>query len=127
MLSAFGLPHMTAKGEAEAECCALERDDLVDAVVTTDGDALVFGAKVILRLEKKGAGKFRRALVYRAKGACGGSKTSDQPTRGFCLLLALVSGGDYSKGVERSGPKLTHNLYNVGVEDLTPFWILMNM
>jgi Holliday junction resolvase YEN1 len=39
-----------APGEAEAELAALSKLHLVDAIITEDSDAVVFGATTILRL-----------------------------------------------------------------------------
>ena len=40
---------MKGPGEAEAELAALTRNGLIDAVLTTDNDALVFGATCVIR------------------------------------------------------------------------------
>ncbi|PNW71798.1 hypothetical protein CHLRE_16g688600v5 [Chlamydomonas reinhardtii] len=44
LVHAWGLPHVDAPGEAEAMCAALVAAGLADAVVSTDVDALLFGA-----------------------------------------------------------------------------------
>lgn len=41
--------HLQALGEAEAELAHLNHEGIIDAVLTDDGDALIFGAKVIIR------------------------------------------------------------------------------
>lgn len=49
MLDAFRFPHWTAPGEAEAELAWMNRAGLLDAVLTDDVDALLFGARVVVR------------------------------------------------------------------------------
>lgn len=49
MFRLMGLPTLIAPGEAEALCAQLTEDDLADAVVTPDGDALCFGARSVIK------------------------------------------------------------------------------
>ncbi|KIJ12021.1 hypothetical protein PAXINDRAFT_15198 [Paxillus involutus ATCC 200175] len=49
LLDAFGFGWYEAPGEAEAELAALNQHDIVDMVLTTDSDVLVFRAKCIVR------------------------------------------------------------------------------
>jgi Holliday junction resolvase YEN1 len=49
LVEAFGCEWRKAPGEAEAELALLSRQGLVDAVLTDDGDALLFGARVVIR------------------------------------------------------------------------------
>ena len=44
----MGIPFMTASSEAEAQCASLSLNGIADVVVTTDTDALAFGAKKVL-------------------------------------------------------------------------------
>ena len=49
MLLAFmGIPYMVAPSEAEAQCAELVKEGRVFGVATTDTDALVFGAKIVV-------------------------------------------------------------------------------
>ena len=43
----MGVPFMTAPSEAEAQCAELSIKGIADVVVTTDTDALAFGAKKV--------------------------------------------------------------------------------
>lgn len=48
VFSAIGVPYNIAEGEAEQLCAALAREGLVDAVYSTDRDALVHGCPVLI-------------------------------------------------------------------------------
>ncbi|KIK94958.1 hypothetical protein PAXRUDRAFT_141776, partial [Paxillus rubicundulus Ve08.2h10] len=49
LLDAFGFGWCETPGKVEAELAALNQHDIVDMVLTTDSDVLVFGAKCIVR------------------------------------------------------------------------------
>lgn len=49
LIEAFGFQWCRARGEAEAELAWLNTQGVVDAVLTDDSDALLFGAKVVVR------------------------------------------------------------------------------
>lgn len=49
MIAAFGGVGWEAPGEAEAELSRMNREGLVDAVLSDDVDSLVFGARAIMR------------------------------------------------------------------------------
>ncbi|XP_067936731.1 uncharacterized protein [Watersipora subatra] len=49
MLGYLGVPIIMADGEAEATCAALNSHGLVDAVITDDGDAFLYGARTVYR------------------------------------------------------------------------------
>ncbi|KAK4207186.1 PIN domain-like protein [Rhypophila decipiens] len=49
LLDCMGLPYRDAPAEAEAECAAMERLGIFDAVLTRDGDAFVFGSRRVLQ------------------------------------------------------------------------------
>jgi Holliday junction resolvase YEN1 len=98
-----------ASGEAEAELACLIKFGIIDAVLTDDGDALVFGATQIIRrcavlsgfmaqlstsaLSPDLTDSKDEVTVYTADAI---STTAGVPfTRGGILLIALLSGGDY--------------------------------
>ena len=112
LFDTLGLPWIDAVGEGEAACCALEKAGLVDGIVTTDGDAFVFGAKSILRLHNKVGKKIRRTEVYDSRHSALLSATGSELTQGFWLLFALISGGDYHNGVPGCGPDIARRLYD---------------
>ena len=47
MLQYIGVPVVRAKAEGEALCALLNQKGIVDAVISNDGDCLLFGAKVL--------------------------------------------------------------------------------
>jgi len=49
LFKAMGLPWVLSKGEAERTCALLNRDGIVDAAYTPDGDAVACGAKTIIK------------------------------------------------------------------------------
>ncbi|KAJ4955679.1 hypothetical protein NE237_012462 [Protea cynaroides] len=49
LLELFGIPVLTAKSEAEALCAQLNNDGHVDACITSDSDAFLFGAKCVIK------------------------------------------------------------------------------
>ena len=48
-LDGLGVPHIDALGEAEAECCKLQKLGLVDAVWSQDSDCRMFGCTFLIR------------------------------------------------------------------------------
>jgi len=49
LVVSLGVPCVTAPGEAEAYCAALNQAGLVDAVVSDDSDCFCYGAKTVLK------------------------------------------------------------------------------
>ncbi|CAI0471967.1 unnamed protein product [Linum tenue] len=49
LLELFGMPVLRAKGEAEALCAQLNREGHVDACITADSDAFLFGAQCVIK------------------------------------------------------------------------------
>lgn len=117
MLNLLGIPYRTAAGEAEAECAALNKAELADAVLTTDGDAFVFGAKTVYTVL---SGKKLKAVkqakkdgvmieVHRLKKDLedGARQRGMQPlTQRNLQVLAVLYGEGYSGGLKGCGPKL---------------------
>ncbi|XAR54098.1 Spleen exonuclease [Bertholletia excelsa] len=49
LLELLGMPVLKAKGEAEALCAQLNREGHVDACITADSDAFLFGAQCVVK------------------------------------------------------------------------------
>lgn len=105
LLKQFGLPFHLAPGEAEAECALLQREGIVDAVLSEDVDTLMFGSGVTIRNWSPEASKSKvptHVNLYDAKK----TKASSNLDREGMILVALMSGGDYvPEGIPGCGPK----------------------
>ncbi|KAI6872390.1 hypothetical protein KC338_g2169 [Hortaea werneckii] len=125
LLKQFGFPWHVAPGEAEAECAVLQRERLVDAVLSEDVDTLMFGCGVTLRSWNaegagsgaggggtKGNGPPTHVSVYReeeTRERSGGIDPSGM------ILVALMSGGDYlPEGIPGCGPKVACDAARAG-------------
>lgn len=108
LLNLLGLPWIIASGEAEAECANLEKMGLVDAVLTLDGDTFVFGSKTVLQ---KLDANDKVAMVYKFD-------MKDLLQAGLrhrdLVMLALMAGGDYDKGIQGCGHKLAIEAAQLG-------------
>ncbi|EMF14669.1 uncharacterized protein SEPMUDRAFT_63272 [Sphaerulina musiva SO2202] len=105
LLRKFGFPWHVAPGEAEAECALLQREGVVDAVLSEDVDTLMFGSGVLWRnWTAEGKGKVpTHCSVYNAKAV---KEKSGLDKEGM-VLVALMSGGDYIvEGIPGCGPKV---------------------
>lgn len=123
LLKQFGFPWHVAPGEAEAECAILQREGLVDAVLSEDVDTLMFGSGVTFRnwsadrgAEGGGGAKSNKTpthvSVYRAAETKERSRGID---REGMILVALMSGGDYlPEGIVGCGPKVACDAARAG-------------
>ncbi|KAJ7725790.1 PIN domain-like protein [Mycena metata] len=108
MITAFGYHYYDAPGEAEAELAQLNRNGEIDGIITEDSDALVFGAKCVIRATSSCVED--AALVFTSE-AIERAMSLDE---GGLLLCALVLGGDYDDGLKGAGPMVAHGLANAG-------------
>ena len=67
LLEAFGIPHIQAPAEAEIVCSKLSKDRLVDAVITSDSDALLYGARKVIKNFTVDNCRSGKVLVYDAE------------------------------------------------------------
>ncbi|KAI0341275.1 hypothetical protein BDW22DRAFT_343822 [Trametopsis cervina] len=126
MIDAFGFEWRTAPGEAEAELAYLNQIGVIDAVLTDDVDTLVFGATLVIRNQSKNLTGNRAHDLNNADGRDDKNHTMtfaaedirSNPkvnlTQEGLILIALLSGGDYSKGVEGCGPQVAACLAQCG-------------
>ncbi|KAK7050268.1 PIN domain-like protein [Favolaschia claudopus] len=114
MIKLFGFHFHKAPGEAEAELAHLNRIGEVDAVLTDDGDAALFGATRIIRnLDKKNKDD---VTVYTSTALAAHPKV--QLTQGGIFLLAVLRGGDYDTvGLSNCGMSTAHGLARCGFGD----------
>ncbi|KAI5271399.1 hypothetical protein E4T47_05290 [Aureobasidium subglaciale] len=117
LLKHFGFPLHYAPGEAEAECALLQREGIVDAVLSEDVDTLMFGSGMTLRSwtpEKKTSKTPTHVNVYRADA----TKSTSGLDRNGMILVAMMSGGDYiTEGIPGCGPKLACEAARAGFGD----------
>lgn len=120
VLDHLNIPRHDAPGEAEAECVELEKAKLVDAIVTTDGDTLAFGGQRILRYHsrnmKDGMQMIKADELKKARR-----------DRGTWILLALLSGGDYSDGVPGCKDVYATKILDLAATPGSPVNILCSM
>ena len=108
VLKLFGFPFYIAPGEAEAECALLQREGLVDAVLSEDVDTLMFGCGMTFRNWSSEGARGNKSpthvSVYDSKATKSGKSRLD---REGMALVALMSGGDYiTEGIPGCGIKL---------------------
>ena len=108
LLKLFGYPFHMAPGEAEAECALLQREGIVDAVLSEDVDTLMFGCGTTLRNWSSEGARGNKSpthvSVYDAKATRSGKSGLD---REGMVLVALMSGGDYiTEGIPGCGIKV---------------------
>ena len=106
LLDDFGFPYHDAPGEAEAECALLQKEGVVDAVMSEDVDTLMFGCNFSLRNWTAEGARGNKSPthvdVYRSART---KETSGLDSEGM-ILVALMSGGDYMQaGIPGCGIK----------------------
>lgn len=107
LIQAFRFPHHTAPGEAEAECAMLQRKGLVDAVMSQDVDAIMFGSTLTLRDWSKEASKHNKSPTHVNLLDLPRIKSLSGLDPDGMILVALLSGGDYDEaGVSGIGSTL---------------------
>lgn len=107
LLRRFGYPCHTAPGEAEAECALLQRENIVDAVLSEDVDTIMFGCSMTMRTwtaeGARGSKSPTHVNVYKAESV----KEEKGLDREGMILIALMSGGDYiPAGIAGCGIKI---------------------
>lgn len=113
LLKEFGFPWHVAPGEAEAECAVLQREGVVDAVMSEDVDTLMFGSGVTVRnWTPENKGKVPTHVnVYRAEE----TKAKSGLDRDGMILVAMMSGGDYIvEGIPGCGPRVACDAARAG-------------
>jgi Holliday junction resolvase YEN1 len=118
LIDLFKFPRHDAPGEAEAECARLQRAGVVDAVMSNDVDALMFGSTLtVMNFSKESGSGTSAATHITCYRMCG---DSDRPSnvsldRAGMILFAMLSGGDYlPSGVPKCGSKLAAEIARAG-------------
>ncbi|KNG85691.1 rad2-like endonuclease [Aspergillus nomiae NRRL 13137] len=122
LVDLFRFPRHDAPGEAEAECARLQTAGVVDAVMSNDVDALMFGSKLTIMNYSKESGSGTSAATHVTCYEMGNlnSSSCSRLDRAGMILFAMLSGGDYlPSGVPKCGSKLAAEIARAGFgEDL---------
>lgn len=94
------IKYVVAPYEADSQMVFLEKLGLVDGIISEDSDLLVFGSQVLItKLKENGSCiEIRRDNLKNCKGSHINSFNDDQ-----LLLMATISGCDYTKGIPGIG------------------------
>ncbi|KAA6415010.1 MAG: hypothetical protein FRX48_01761 [Lasallia pustulata] len=108
MLKLFGFPYYSAPGEAEAECALLQKEAIVDAVLSEDVDTLMFGCGLSMRNWSSEGARGNKSPthvnVYHSTATKRGKAGLE--SEGM-IMVALMSGGDYiPAGIPGCGVKI---------------------
>ncbi|GFF76091.1 hypothetical protein CNMCM6936_002592 [Aspergillus lentulus] len=118
LIDLFKFPRHDAPGEAEAECARLQTAGVVDAVMSNDVDALMFGSTLtVMNFSKESGSGTSAATHITCYRMCGdGDHPSNVPLdRAGMILFAMLSGGDYlPSGVPKCGSKLAAEIARAG-------------
>lgn len=97
LLQLFGIPWLVAPSEAEAQCAFLDMNGLTHGTITDDSDVWVFGGQRVYKNffnQDKHCEYFTAADVDKHFGL----------SREKLILLAMLTGSDYTDGIESVGP-----------------------
>ena len=122
LLRLFGIPWVVSPTEAEAQCAFLDETGLSHGTITDDSDIWVFGGRTVYKnfFEKeKYCETFSLAEVTKHFGL----------TREKMILLAMLTGSDYTEGISNVGPvtgmEILAEFVGSGItplEDLKSWW-----
>lgn len=120
LLKMCGIPYIIAPMEAEAQCAYLNKEGLVDGVITNDSDAFLFGANNIYRNifeNKKYVEEYDAENIAKDLGL----------SRENLIEMALLLGSDYTEGIHGVGIVNAMEIVNEfpGLEGLKEFkkWV----
>lgn len=101
------IKYIVAPYEADSQMVMLEKLGLVDGIISEDSDLLIFGCKTLItKLDDKGQCiEIKRDHFKNVKGSYINIFTDDQ-----LLLMAAISGCDYTKGIPGIGIQKAINL-----------------
>ncbi|KAJ6454078.1 PIN domain-like protein [Mycena vitilis] len=100
MITAFGFYFYDARTKAEAELAQLNALGKIDAVITEDSDAFLFGARCVIRTS--GPSVQHDSLIYTIESI--ENTESVSLDKNGLILCALLLGGDYAPGISGVGP-----------------------
>ncbi|XP_041365061.1 uncharacterized protein LOC121380345 [Gigantopelta aegis] len=127
LLDILGIPYIQSKGEAEAMCAALNACGLVDACITNDGDAFLYGARKVYRNFTMNS-KDPHVESYSMTSIKTNLGFTRQALIGAALLLGCdyLQGGVHGVGLERV-VKLMSSLSHVDILKRFDSWARMDL
>lgn len=106
LIRLFGFPVHDAPGEGEAECALLQKQGIVDAVMTEDVDALMFGSTCTIR-NWAAEGRSQKTPTHVDVYSVNKDGNINGYNRQGLVLVAMMSGGDYlPDGIKGCGVKV---------------------
>ncbi|MHA1585276.1 MAG: hypothetical protein ACTSWL_08475, partial [Promethearchaeota archaeon] len=125
LLQMCGIPVIMAPSEAEAQCVNLQKQGLVDYVISNDYDVLLFGATDVIRkltfqTRKQIKGKWHTIKPELCLISCPKNLLRLNISRSQLIDLSILLGNDYFKGIRTIGPKkaLSSILYYKSIENM---------
>jgi 5'-3' exonuclease len=97
LLELFGIPYVVSPMEAEAQCAALEMQQLTQGTITEDSDMWLFGARTVYK-------NFFNQSKFVLKYSSERIEQQFKLTRENLICLAMLCGSDYTDGVRNIGP-----------------------
>lgn len=112
LLTAFGIPWVSAPADAEAQCAFLASAGLSDGVISDDSDTLIYGSPIVFRHLYIGESTVE---IYR-RSELGFNQEE-------LISLAMLLGCDFTVGVRGIGPVNATEIvrHYSGIEGLTRF------
>ncbi|KAG1876347.1 PIN domain-like protein [Suillus subluteus] len=93
ILNVFNMQWITAAGEAEAQLALMNNAGIIDAVMTDDSDAFVFGAQTVLRNSSFSADATATIKMYTTSSIQ--ERVEPHLTIDGFMTMAVCCGGDY--------------------------------
>ena len=109
LLKSCGIPVIMAPTEAEAQCVSLQKEGLVEYVVSTDFDVMLYGSKKIIRKitfqsRKKVKGKWISYKPYIELIDTFANLDRLEINLNQLIDLSILVGNDYFPGIKKIGP-----------------------
>lgn len=105
LLQLFGIPYVESPTEAESQCAALEFMGLTDGTITDDSDIWLFGGQ---KVYKNFFAPSKYVDCYKASEI----EQHYKLDRESMICFALLTGSDYTTGVEGVGPVTAIEILN---------------
>ncbi|KIM86490.1 hypothetical protein PILCRDRAFT_816437 [Piloderma croceum F 1598] len=112
ILDSYGFRHSVAVWEAEFELALMSKAGTIDLVLTEDLNSMLFGAWQVAKEHGKAHTQYSDLILYRR------TDVENHPALGFTsgdlIFIAIMSSGDYLKGLDGSGIHIFSQLARAG-------------